>query len=339
MRTFSALSFVVGLFEFIRDGQRVARVFTNLEQLLAFATTLKGSTVFMSRDRALGYYQDPSTSQWASKEYPRGAIFRAECVHRSSVTTNDGHRIPNDYLECYDEEGYVVFVKTDQNGRFSLVATSIEQQQNQPEIYVHSTQTPNVGQLIKHVTLQNNGNKNNNNCIRLVRGPVPNSFYCQYFRLVRQHEHDVLVGLTQEGLVIECNLDSHVPCRYATNLNEILDGIYSSPISQTLESYVDHARTHYRERFQLDIQLVSTIDWTAFFQYWKSIGKLHRRHTDETSLTYQSRHRFHIVGSIQVSVAHDSFAVKCLFVSLGSFLASESTGIGISQVPRLRSVE
>jgi hypothetical protein len=321
-------TFGIGLFEFIRDGQRVARVFTNLEQLIAFTTTLKGSIVFMSRDRTLGYFQDPTTTQWSSKEYPQGAIFRAECVHRSSVLTSDGHRIPNDYLECHDEDGYVVFIKTDQNGRFSLIATSIEQQQNQPEIYVHSTQTPNVGQLIKHVTLYNN-NKNHNNCIRLVRGPVPHNFLCQYFQLVRQHEHDVLVGLTQEGLVIEWNLDSHVPCRYATNLNDILDGVYGSPISKTLESYVDQARTHYRENFQLDMQLVSTVDWTAFFQYWKSTGKLRRRHNDDTEVPYQSRHRFHLVASVQVSICDNSPIRYHRVVFLGSFRASTRTCLSI----------
>ncbi|UJR28902.1 hypothetical protein I4U23_010120 [Adineta vaga] len=298
--TFAMTDLFKGLFEFIRNGQRIARIFTNLEQLIAFTTTTAiSSIVFMSRDRVLGYFQESnSSSQWSNKEYPQGSIFRAECVHRSSVSTSDGHRIPNDYLECHDEDGYKVFIKTDQNGRFSLISTSIEQQQHQPEIYVHSTQTPNIGQLIKHVTLYND-NRNKNNCIRLLRGPVPQNFLCQYFQFVRQHSHDVLVGLTQEGLVVEWNLDSHVPCRYATNLNDIFDAIYGSTISQTLESYIDQARSHYRENFQFDIQLVSTVDWTAFFQYWKSTGKLRRKHTDEKSVPYQSRHRFHLVASLQ----------------------------------------
>ncbi|CAF0746228.1 unnamed protein product [Adineta steineri] len=294
--TFAITDLYKGLFEFVRNGQRSARVYTNLEQLIAFTSTLKCSIVFMSRDRTLGYYQDPMVSQWLSKEYPQGAIFRAERVHRSFVSTNDGHRIPNDYLECNDEDGYTVFIKTDQSGRFSIISTSIEQQQDQPEIYLHSTQTPNIGQLIKYVTVYND---NNNNCIRLLRGPVPNDFLCQYFQLVRQHTYDVLVGLTQEGLVIEMNLDSHIPCRYATNLNDILNSIYGSTISQTLESHIEQARIHYKENIQLDLQLVSTIDWAAFFQYWKSTGKLRRKYNDEKTISYQSRHRFQLVASVQ----------------------------------------
>lgn len=253
----------------------------------------------MSRDSALGYFQEINSSHWSNKEYPQGAIFRAERVHRSTVTTKSGREIPNNYLECHDEDGYVVLIKLDQIGRFSIIATSPEQQENQPEVYVHSTQTPNIGQLIKSVTLLND-NKKNNNCIRLVRGPVPYNFICQYFHFVRQHTHDVLVGLTQEGLVIEWNVDSHVPCRYATNLTDILDNIYGTNIEQTLETYIDQARTHYRDNFRFDMQLISTRDWTAFFQYWKWIGSTRRKYKNENSIPYQSRHRFHLVASIQV---------------------------------------
>ncbi|CAF0972112.1 unnamed protein product [Adineta ricciae] len=294
--TFAITDLFKGLFEFIQNGQRTAKVFLNLEQLIAFITiNVQSSIVFISRDRVVGYFQD--SPQWSSKEYPQGSVFRGERIHRSSVLTGDGHRIPNDYLECHDEDGYTVFLKTDQNGRFSLISTSSEQQQSPPEMYVHSTLTPNIGQLIKHIT-GHNDNGNHNNCIRLVRGSVPQNFLCQYFQLVRQHSHDVLVGLTQEGLVIEWNLDSHVSCRYATNLDDILDTIDGSTLTQTLETYIDQARTHYRENFQLNMQLVSTVDWAAFFQYWKSIGKLRRKYNDSKPIPYQSRHRFHLVGSL-----------------------------------------
>ena len=255
----------------------------------------------MSRDRALGYFQDANASHWSSKEYDQGAIFRAERIHRSTASNNNGVQIPNDYLECYDEDGYAVFIKLDQTGRYSIIATSPEQQSNQPELYLHSTQTPNIGQLMKNIKVYNDS-KNNNNCVRLVRGPVPYNFLCQYFHFIRQHTHDVLVGLTQEGLVVEWNLDSHAPCRYAVNLNDILDNIYGSAIETTLVSYVDQARIHYREHFQHDMQLVTSKDWTAFFQYWKWNGSIRRRSKDESKIPYQSRHRFHLVASIQVGI-------------------------------------
>jgi len=297
--TFAMTDLFKGLFEFVLNGQRSARIYTTLEQLITFTSTIKCSIVFISRDRSLGYFQDGNSLQWSSKEYSPGAIFRAERIHRSSVSTSDGHRIPNDYIECHDEDGYAIFMKTDQSGRFSIISTSVQQQENQPEIYLHSTQTPNIAQLIKNVTLYND-KKTNNNCIRLIRGPLPHHFHCHYFQFVRQHTHDVLVGLTEENLVIEWNLESHVPCRYATNLNDILDNIYGSTIEKTLESYIDQARIHYRDNFQLDMQLVSTVDWTAFFQYWRWTGNIHRKHQDETIIPYQSRHRFHLIASVQV---------------------------------------
>jgi hypothetical protein len=253
----------------------------------------------MSRDRALGYFQDANASHWSSKEYDQGAIFRAERIHRSAASNSNGVQIPNDYLECYDEDGYAVFIKLHQTGRYSIIATLPEQQSNQPELYLHSTQTPNIGQLMKTIKTYNDS-KNNNNCIRLVRGPVPYNFLCQYFHFIRQYTHDVLVGLTEEGLVIEWNLDSHAPCRYATNLNDILDNIYGRNIETTLASYIDQARIHYREHFQHDMQLVSSKDWTAFFQYWKWNGSIRERSKDEKKIPYQSRHRFHLVASIQV---------------------------------------
>lgn len=245
----------------------------------------------MSRDRALGFFQETNTSHWSNKEYDQGAIFRAIRIHRSSSS--------NDYLECSDEDGYVIFIKLDQLGRYSIIAVSDEQQMNSPELYLHSTQTPNISQLMKTLKMYNDS-KSYSNCIRLVRGPVPYNFVCQYFHFIRQYQHDVLVGLTREGLIIEWNLDSHAPCRYATNLNEILDHLHGTMVQQVLESYIDQARIHYRDHFQYDMQLVSTRDWTAFFQYWKWIGSIRKKNHDGTKISYQSRHRFHLIASIQV---------------------------------------
>ncbi|CAF4701754.1 unnamed protein product, partial [Rotaria magnacalcarata] len=73
-----------------------------------------------------------------------------------------------------------------QTGRYSLIATSVEQQEHQPEIYLHSSQTANIDQLIKRVTLYHD-RKNYSNCIRLVRGSVPHDFLCQYLYFIRQH--------------------------------------------------------------------------------------------------------------------------------------------------------
>jgi hypothetical protein len=286
----------IGAFEFIRNGQRCTRIFRTLEQLVDFATDHKCAVVFMSRDRVQGRYTDSDSSQWLSKEYSQGSIFSAQRVHRSSSS----HKSSTDRLECLDEEGYTVFLKMGHIGRFSLIATSVNQQENQPEIYLHSTQTPNIGQLIKRLTLYNN-NSNNNNCIRLVRGAVPHNFHCQYLQLVRQHTHDVLVGLTQEGLVIEWNLESHTPCRYATNLNEILNKLSGSWEEQLLETYIDEARSHYRENFQINVQVTSTRDWAALFQYWQWTGDIYATDKDENNVPYQSRHRFHLVASVQVS--------------------------------------
>ena len=311
----------VGLFEFICNGKRCTKIFSNLEQLVTFSSQLTCSIVFMSRDRALGYFQEANASHWSSKEYDQGAIFRAVRIHRSTTSSSNEQTIPNDYLECSDEDGYVIFIKLHQTGRYSIIAISDEQQSKQPELYLHSTQTPNIGQLIKTLKLNNNSSsKISNNCIRLVRGPVPYNFVCQYFYFIRQHQYDVLVGLTREGLIVEWNLESHAPCRYAINLNDILNNLYGTVVEQILESYIDQARVHYRDHFQYDMQLVSTRDWTAFLQYWKWIGSLRKKSSGEKNIPYQSRHRFHLVASIQVclQMRNDMREIISL-LHLGSF--------------------
>jgi len=286
----------LGAFEFVRDGKRSSRIFPTLEQLIDFATDNRCAVVFMSRDRIHGYYFDSNSSSWTSEKYHQGSIFRAQCIHRSLKDQKSS----NDHLECLDEDGYTVFLKINSPGRFSLIATSINQQENQPEIYLHSTQTSNIGQLIKRLTFPDNNNNNHNNCIRLVRGSVPHHFHCQYLQFVRQHTHDILVGITQEGLVIEWNLESHVPCRYATNFNDILNKLSDTREESLLETYIEQARTHYRENFQINVQLISTSDWSAFFQYWKWTGAINQIDKYEKKIPYQSRHRFHLVASIQV---------------------------------------
>ncbi len=284
----------LGAFEFVRDGQRCSRIFTTLEQVIDFATNKKVAIVFMSRDRIHVYYTDSKSARWTKEKYTQGSIFHAQRIHRASKD----RKSDNDYLECLDEDGYTVFLKIAYPGRFSIIATSIDQQQNQPEIYLHSTQTCNISQLIKQLTLLNN--TNNNNCIRLVRGSVPHNFRCQYLQLARQHTYDVLVGVTQEGLVIEWNLESHAPCRYATNFNDILTKLSGKREEELLEIYIDQARSHYRENFQINMQLISTRDWAAFLQFWKWTEDTFQKDKREQNIQYQSRHRFHLVASIQV---------------------------------------
>ncbi|CAF0793430.1 unnamed protein product [Adineta ricciae] len=291
--TFATTDLYKGLFEFILNGQRCSKIFSNLQQLIEFASQRKCLTVFMSRDRTHAYYLEPNASTWLTKKYSPGAFFHGQRIHRPA----DAHQnMNNDYLECLDEKGFSVFLQMTHPGRYSLIATSPEQQVDQPEIYLHSTQTANIGQLIKQITLQNN---DNNNCIRLVRGFVPHNFHCQHFQFVRQHTHDVLVGLTEENLVVEWNLESHAPCRYATNLNEILSKLSGTWDEQLLETYIDQARTNYRKNFQHDMQLISSRDWTGFFQYWKWTGEFSETEKQEKSIPYQSRHRFHLVASLQ----------------------------------------
>ena len=242
----------------------------------------------------VGSFQDSISLEWMNKDYPQGAIFRAQRIHLSSLLSPTGQLINNDYLECLDEDGESILLKMDQAGRFSLIATSPEQQENQPEIYVHSTQTPNIDRLIQRVA-PSGDSQHAQNCIRLIRGSVPPNFLCQYFHFVRQHTLDALVGLTQEGLMIEWNLEAQVPCRYATNLNEIFTNM-----EQPLELLFDQARFYYRDQFQLHMQLLSTKDWTGFFQYWKWTGDLREKDSEQKNVPYQSRHRFHLIASAQV---------------------------------------
>jgi len=283
----------LGAFEFVRDGQRCTRIFTTLEQLVDFATNRQLTVVFMSRDSIQVYYIDSKSSSWIKEKYSQGSIFHAQRIHR----TSKGRKTENDHLECLDEDGYTVYLKMNYPGRFSLFATSTDQQQNQPELYLHSTQTFNISQLIKRLTSIDN---TNNNCIRLVRGSVPHNFRCQYLQLARQHTYDILVGVTQEGLVIEWNLESHAPCRYATNFNDILTKLSGTREEQLLETYIDQARTHYRENFQINMQLISTNDWAAFLQFWKWTEDDCKTDKREQNIQYQSRHRFNLVASIQV---------------------------------------
>ena len=294
--TFAITDAFHGVLEFIQDGQRHTRIFRTLEKLTTFATTNQYAVLFMSRDRIRGHYTDETSSRWLSKEYPQGSLFIAQRIHQHPSKRGN-------HLECLDEEGYTIFFKMYASGRFSLIANSIEQQENHPEIFLHFTQTTNIDQLIRRLTSENP----TKNCLRLVRGDVPHNFHCQYLQFLRRHTHDVLVGVSDEGLPIEWNLDSEASCRYAKNLNDILHRMSDSWEEQLLEHYIDQARTHYRENFQINMQLISTKDWTAFFQYWKWTGEVE---SIDQRTSYQSRHRFHLLASIQVSaVGNMSFFV------------------------------
>ncbi|CAF4186400.1 unnamed protein product [Rotaria sp. Silwood2] len=293
--TFAVTDSFRGIFEFVRNGRRCSHIYTNLEQLVNYAASIKCTATFMSRDHIQGYYEDSNSSRWTSKKYPQGAVFQAQYNHRSSDQFHRDRRINVDYVKCLDEDGYNIFLKINHSGRFSLIATSIDQQKIQPEKFLHFIQTPNIDKLIQRLILD----KNNMNCIRLVRGPVPHNFICQYLKFVRQHTYDVLVGLTKEGLVIEWNIESYVSCRYATNFDDILNNLYGTWEEQTLESYMDYARTHYRENFQNNVQLLSKRDWTALFQYWKWTGDICQINNSDKNIPDQSCREFHLVTSIQ----------------------------------------
>jgi hypothetical protein len=284
-----------GLFEFVRAGQHCAHIFVNLEDLVQFASDEKCTALFMSRDRLQGFYISGIFNRWSSKTYPQGALFHAQCIHRSSTASNGN---AHDYLECLDEDGYSIYLNMNELGRFSLIANTREQQMNKPERYLHSAQTAHLGQLLKRLTSSNT--ENNFQCVRLVRGPVPHNFHCQYLQFIRQHVHDVLVGLTPDDLVIEWNLDSHAACRYAINLNDILHRLSKTRQEKTLETYIDQARMHYRENFQINMQIVSSNDWTAFRQYWKWTGALHPTDDEQKPVSSQDGQRFNLVASIEV---------------------------------------
>ncbi|CAF1581931.1 unnamed protein product, partial [Didymodactylos carnosus] len=195
-----------GVFELVRNGQRCSRVFTNLENLLSCATS---TPTFMSRDSVIVYYGQ----KWKTKEYIAGSIFNAERIHRSTLSTvNDKTKpIRKDFIECLDETGETVYIQLTLKGRFSIIATDST---SVSADYLYSTQVLNLDRLF---------NENNTNYLRLVRGTVPNNFRCQYMQYLKQQENDVLVGVMRNGLLIELNLDQHIPCRYARNLYSIVE--------------------------------------------------------------------------------------------------------------------
>ncbi|CAF5114725.1 unnamed protein product, partial [Rotaria sp. Silwood1] len=62
---------------------------------------------------------------------------------------------------------------------------------------------------------------------------------------------------------------------------------------------MDYARTHYRDNFQINIQLLSTKDWAAVLEYWKWTGDIHQTNNSENNIPDRHPHRFHLVTSIQ----------------------------------------
>ncbi|CAF4193985.1 unnamed protein product, partial [Rotaria sordida] len=168
--------------------RRCNHIFTNLEQLINYATRIKSTVTFMSRNYIRDYYQDPNSSKWTNKNYPQAAIFPVQCVHHSSDQSHHNGRVNSDYLICLDKDSYDVSLKISHSDCFSLITTSIDQQQNQIERFLHSTHTHNIAQLIQHLKL----NKNNTNYIHLVCDSVPYNYICQYLQFARQHTYDVL---------------------------------------------------------------------------------------------------------------------------------------------------
>jgi hypothetical protein len=260
----------------------------------------------MSRSRLLASYQDVTNSIWMTRNYHQGAIFRAQRIHRSLLMSREGQTINNDYLECFDEDANVIFLKLDQVGRFSLIAVFNEPDSHRSELYIYSTQMPNIDQFIKRV-LFDSTKQMSRNCIRLVRGAVPHRLFCQYFHCSRQRTFRVLTGLTQEGLLIEWNLDSHVPCRYATNIGDILNQMNDTTINATLKTSIRRARTYHREKFQFSMQLFSTHDWTGFFHYWQWTGDIRTNNNMNNNDSDEHGQQYHFIGSIQVLIEIDCF--------------------------------
>lgn len=259
---------------------------------------MKYSPTFMSRDQIRGYYQDSNFSTWLVKEYSQGAIFQAARTYHSLNLFNDTDKGTTDYLECIDEEGCIVLLKLLKPGRFSLIASFINPELNQLDKFLYSTQTIDISNLIDRSKLDKNDK--NNDCVRLVRGSLPYKFVCQYLQFVHKKTYDVLIGLTKQGLLVEWNLDSHSPCRFATNLNDVLAKLYGTWDNHILEKYIDDARTHYRANFRLNMQLISPKDYTAFLQYWKWTGDLQKTNRSKDNISYHTRHQFHLIASIQV---------------------------------------
>ena len=254
----------------------------------------------MGRNMVEAQCYDKKTKTWSNKTYLPGSIFQAQEFYElvESITTG-GVKTTVEYIECLDEEGHVAYLPTEKSGRYSLIATSIEQDLNNPEALLYSTQTANISDLIKRLTPTN---AVNSNCIRLVRGPVPACFFCQHFMFVRQHSHDILMGTTSEGLVIEWNLDSRGSCCYATNLNEILKKLSRTYLEEKFEIYIDQLRRHYREKFLVNMQLMSMKDWGSIIEFWKWTHRIPRSELQEMNTSYQSLHRFNIVASVQVNI-------------------------------------
>ena len=105
----------------------------------------------MSRDSIKGYYKDSQSSKWLSKEYAQGSIFSAQRIHHSSESSRHSRTSTNDHLECLDEDSESILLRMSDSGRFSLIATSTNQQEKQPETFLHSTQASNISELIKRL--------------------------------------------------------------------------------------------------------------------------------------------------------------------------------------------
>ena len=242
----------------------------------------------MSRNAIVGYHQNSLNLHWMRRHYAAGAIFQAQRIHR----------FRKNYVECVDEDGLTIFLKLNQIGRFSFIASSIEQQENHPEHFLHSINTPKIEEILQRL-----GSKNDV-CIRLVRGSVPSNFFCQHFQIVRRVKFDTLVGLTSDGFLIEWNIRSHAPCRYATNFKEISAG------KTTLRNLLEQAKQFYRDDFQQNFQLFSRFDWIELFSYWKWTGEFNGKFDDEHLNSYRNPRQSDFLVSIRVR-----FSYRLIFIS------------------------
>lgn len=277
--TFAATESFKGLFEFVIRGRRSSRIFSRLDQLIEFASTLNCATIFMSRNTIGALHQNPINFNWTRRRYSAGGTFQAQRIHRSHTN----------YVECLDEDGLIVFLKLDQVGRFSFIASYIDEHESHPEQFLHSTNSPQLEQILHRL-----GSKKDI-CIRLVRGDVPLNFVCQHFQIVRRVAFDTFVGLTSDGFIVECSTKTQTPFRYATNLKEI--SVFEE---KTLKKLVEQAKHFYRDDFQLNIQLFGRFDWIELFSYWKWTGELKEKFDKEQMNLYRNPRHSNFLVSIRV---------------------------------------
>lgn len=282
------------MIEFVRNGRRPAKIFRTLQELVEHTSRYHFEVIFIARNKVDGKFYDEEKQIWMVRHYPAGFLFEGQSIHRSEI----GER---EYLECIDEDGFLTYLRTTEIGRFSLIATTIHQHLGHEDLYLYSTQAENVSQLIKRLQPKHSSSSD---CVRLVRGTVPINFSCQYLSFLHERTKDVLVGVTEEDIVVEWNIKSDVPCRYSLNLENILKNISETYLEETFGNYFDRIRKHYRENIPSNIQLVSDKDLTNIPSFWQSIQTTESNQIDDQVHTPSGRrlqHRSDLFISIQVT--------------------------------------